>query len=105
MEEGLFEEVVAVAGVHGDVDQRGLAQDPEGNRGAGGTSHQMPQRSASLPLRANHLDYDINNLPPARSAGVPMRLPRRRAQVASVVAMPSRGCDRALGNELGMSSR
>src|SRR5678815_2446680 len=37
VEVGLLEEVVAVAGVHGQVDKRGLAQDLEGNEGAGGT--------------------------------------------------------------------
>src|SRR3954469_12756640 len=33
---GLFEEVVAVARVHSEVEQRGFAQDLEGDEGAGG---------------------------------------------------------------------
>src|SRR3954468_20392026 len=61
---GLFEEVVAVAGVHGEVDQRRFAQDLEGNEGAGGTEAPDAPPEVGEPEGpcAGHLDHDVAHL-------------------------------------------
>src|SRR4051812_44919471 len=58
---GLFKEVVAVARVHGEVDQRRFAQDLEGNERAGGTEAPDAPPKVGKPggLRAGHLDHDV----------------------------------------------
>src|SRR6185295_17527955 len=90
---GLLEEVVAVAGVHGDVDQRGLAQDLEGNEGAGRTEapDAPPQVGEPRGLLAGHLDHDVAHFD-ARAVGRRSRCDSRddelRASVGGVHAEP-----------------
>src|ERR1043166_3353328 len=90
---GLLEEVVAVAGVDRDVDERRLAQDLERNDGAGRAHapHAPPEVGEPRGLLAGHLDHDVADLHArafGRRAGCDARDDELRARLGGVHAEP-----------------
>src|ERR1041384_143052 len=90
---GLLEEVVAVAGVDRDVDERRLAQDLERNDGAGRAHapHAPPGVGEPRGLLAGHLDHDVADLHArafGRRAGCDARDDELRARLGGVHAEP-----------------